>query len=129
MVRVPGSSGDAGFHRESHEDEKTTVKIDKGATKTLEPGSPVIKKEEGSEGRQSPGRNSAIEVKVEYEEKPKNSPPYVFVKEDNMGHINYYGPGSPSSTVKTEKHGTPKQGPQTTIQDPTVPKKTKNIAT
>ena len=58
MVRVPGSSGDAGFHRESHEDEKTTVKIDEGTTKTLEPGSPVIKKEEGSESRQSPGRSS-----------------------------------------------------------------------
>ena len=118
MVRVPGSSGNAGFHRESHEDEMTTVKIDEGTTKTLEPGSPVIKKEEGSEGRQSPGRSSAIEVKVEYEEKPKIPPPYVFVKEDNMGHNNYYGPGAPSLTAKAEKRWAPKQVSKTTQETP-----------
>ena len=72
MARVPGSSGDAECHREIHEEEKTTVKMDQGTTKTLEPGSPVIKKEKGSEDLQSPGRSSAIEVKAEeYEEKPK----------------------------------------------------------
>lgn len=88
MVRMPGSSGDAGFHRESQEDDKTTVKNERGTTKTLEPGSPVIKKEKGSEDRQTLGRSSAIEVKVEEEEKPKYLPPYVFSKEDNMGHNN-----------------------------------------
>ncbi|CAI5706521.1 unnamed protein product [Peronospora effusa] len=122
MVRVPGSSGDAGFHRESHEEEKTSVKIDQGTTKTLETGSPVIKKEEGSEDLQSPGRSSAIEVKVEYEEKPPNPPPYVFIEEDNMGHNQYYGPGVPSLTAKAKKQGTPKQVSQPTTQEPKVPK-------
>ena len=85
MVRVPGSSGDAGFHCESHEEEKTTVKMDQGTTKKLEPGSPVIKKEEGSEDRQSPGRSSAIEVMVEHEENPPHPPPFVFAGEDDTG--------------------------------------------
>ena len=61
MVRVPGSSGDAGFHRESHEDEKTTVKIDEGTIKTLEPGSPVMKKEEG--GRAGRARGGALPLR------------------------------------------------------------------
>ncbi|CAI5725209.1 unnamed protein product [Peronospora effusa] len=125
MVRVPGSSGDAGFYRESHEEEKKTVKIDQDrprTTKTLEIGSPVIKKEEGSEDLQSSGRSTAIEVKVEYEEKPQNTPPYVFVEEDNMGHNQYYGPGVPSLTAKAKKQGTPKQVSQPTTQEPKVPK-------
>ncbi|CAI5706020.1 unnamed protein product [Peronospora farinosa] len=122
MVRVPGSSEDAGFHRESHEEEKTSVKIDQGTTKTLETGSPVIKREEGSEDLQSPGRSSAIEVKVEYEEKPQSPLPYVFVEEDNMGHNKYYGPGVPSLTAKAKKQGTPKKVSQPTTQEPKVPK-------
>ncbi|CAI5701234.1 unnamed protein product [Peronospora effusa] len=122
MVRVSESSGDAGFLRESHEEKKITVKIDQGTTKTLETGSPVIKKEEGSEDLQSSGRSSAIEVKVEYEEKPPDPPPYVFVEEDNMGHNQYYGPGVPSLTAKAKKQGTPKQVSQPTTQEPKVPK-------
>ncbi|CAH0494039.1 unnamed protein product [Peronospora farinosa] len=85
MVRVPGSSGDAGFH--------------------------LIKKEEGSEDLQSPGRSSAIEVKVEYEEKPQNPPPFVFVGEDNMGHNKYYGPGAPSLTGKLKNKGPRNKSP------------------
>ena len=124
-MRVPGSLGDAGFYRESHEEKKTTVQMDQGTTKTLEPGSPVIKKEEGSDDRKTLGRSSVIEVKVEYEEKPKYPPPFVFSKEDNVSYNNYYGPGDPSLTVKTEKRGTPKQASQVTTQEQTVPKKTK----
>ncbi|CAI5722006.1 unnamed protein product [Peronospora effusa] len=95
----------------------------------MEPSLPVIKKEEGSEDLQSPGRSSAIEVKVECEEKPKNSSPFVFVEEENMGHDKYYGTGVPSLTAKAKKQWTPKQVSETTTREPTVPegKKKKHI--
>ena len=121
MVRVPGSSGDAGFHRESHEEEKTSVKIDQGTTKTLETGSPVIKKEEGSEDRQSPGRSSAIEVMVEYEEKPPHPPSFVFAGEYDTGYNYYYSPGSPSSAATAKEQWAPKQVSPNTPQETPVP--------
>ena len=42
--------------------------------------------------------------------KLKYSPPFVFAKEDNMGHNSYAGPEDLSLTVETEKHGGPKKG-------------------
>ncbi|CAI5716890.1 unnamed protein product [Peronospora effusa] len=43
---------------------------------------------------------------VEYEEKPQNPTPYVFVEKDNMGHNKYYGPGPkvPKNKQKKQKH-------------------------
>ena len=75
------------------EDDKTTVKIEPGTTKTLEPGSPVIKKETGSEDRQTLRRRSAIEVKVQEEEKLKYPPPYVFFKKTTWTIIIIMVPG------------------------------------
>ena len=86
----------------------------------------MIKKEKGSEDLQSPGRSSAIEVKAEeYEEKPKNPPPFVFIEEDSMGHNNHYGPGAPSLKAKAIKQWTPKQVSQVTTQEPMVSSKVK----
>ena len=73
MVRVPGSSVDAGFHRESHEDEeKTTVMMDEGTSKTLEPGSPVFKKYEGSDDRQTLGGALSLRSKWNMKMSKKN---------------------------------------------------------
>ena len=46
MVRVPRSSEDADFHRESQEDEEVQVKIDQKTEETLEDRLPVTKEEE-----------------------------------------------------------------------------------
>lgn len=113
MVPVPGSSGDAGFHRESHEDDGTTVKNKEGTDRPLEAGSPVVVKEERSDAQQNLGRNSTFEVKVEYEEKKPLPPHYVFVREDNMGYNSYYSPRDSSFTaIKTEKQESPKKSPR-----------------
>jgi hypothetical protein len=78
MVRVPGSSGDSGFHRESTEDVK--IKAEPGLKTSAEDGSPQTSlKEEGSTDRQSFGRNSDDVKKEEgsamdLEEKPYPPP-------------------------------------------------------
>ena len=119
MVRVLGSSGDAGFHRESHEDDKSKVKMDdQGTTKTLET---VIKKEEGSEDRKSPGRSSAIEVMVEYEEKLPHPPQFVFAGEDDTGYNCYYGQRVPSFAATAKEQWAPKQVSPNTPQETPVP--------
>jgi hypothetical protein len=80
MVRVPGSSGDSGFHRESTEDVK--IKAESGLKTSAEDGSPQTSlKEEGSTDRQSFGRSSDDVKKEEgsamdLEEKP-HPPPQV----------------------------------------------------
>ena len=43
MVRVPGSSEDAGFHRESQDEEDVKVKIEQKTDEPLEDRPPVTK--------------------------------------------------------------------------------------
>ncbi|KAG2788871.1 hypothetical protein PC129_g20665 [Phytophthora cactorum] len=56
MVRVPGSLGDSGFHRESQED--VQVKIEPGEESSSEVGSTTMQLNEArSADRRSAGRN------------------------------------------------------------------------
>jgi hypothetical protein len=65
MVRVPGSSGDSVFHRESTE-EDVKVKLEPGIEASAEDGSPLtLLDEEGSADRPSAGRSS-VDVKEEW---------------------------------------------------------------
>ena len=96
MVRVPGSSGDSGFHRESTEDVK--IKEEPGKEALAERGSPpTLKNKEGSTDQGS-ARRSFIDDKgddlaIKLEMKPKNPPQaihgapaaYDFVREPPPG--------------------------------------------
>ncbi|OWY92013.1 hypothetical protein PHMEG_00039148, partial [Phytophthora megakarya] len=79
MVRVPGSSGDSGFHRESQEDGQ--VKIEQGIEMSSDPGSTTTSLNARSANRQSARRNSVdgneddLDPDPDLEEKPH--PPRV----------------------------------------------------
>ncbi|KAG4225797.1 hypothetical protein PC116_g25781 [Phytophthora cactorum] len=77
MVRVPGTFGGSGFHRESHED--VQVKIDPGEEASSEVGSTMTQlKEVRSADRRSAGRNSVdgreADPNPDLEEKPLYPP-------------------------------------------------------
>ncbi|KAG3076424.1 hypothetical protein PI125_g21508 [Phytophthora idaei] len=75
MVRVPGSLGDSGFHRESQED--VQVKIEPGEEASSEVGSTTTQlNETRSADRRSAGRNSVDVRKADPdpEEKPLYPP-------------------------------------------------------
>ncbi|KAE8954242.1 hypothetical protein PR001_g32575 [Phytophthora rubi] len=80
MVRVPGSSGDSGFHRESTDQEETKVKAEpeiEASTEGESPSTPL--NEAGFADRQSTGRSSDDVKKEEdsamdLEEKPRLPP-------------------------------------------------------
>ncbi|KAG2892261.1 hypothetical protein PC116_g13488 [Phytophthora cactorum] len=77
MVRVPGSLGDSGFHRESQED--VQVKIEPGEEASSEVGSTTTQlNETRSADRRSAGRNSGDVRKADpdpdLEEKPLYPP-------------------------------------------------------
>ncbi|KAE8959269.1 hypothetical protein PF011_g30489 [Phytophthora fragariae] len=77
MVRVPGSSGDSGFHRESQEEVK--VKIEQGDQASSDLGSTTTPLNEASPAdRQSSGRNSIDEKEADpdpdLEDKPQPPP-------------------------------------------------------
>ncbi|ETI35351.1 hypothetical protein F443_18298 [Phytophthora nicotianae P1569] len=106
MVRVPGSSGDSGYHRESHEDEEVPIKLESGMEASSEAGSPTtLLNEEGSAELQSAGRSSADrnEEEVLLEEKPQ-LPPYAS-SGGTADHDVNRDPPSEEPKVKTE--GTP----------------------
>ncbi|CAI5705769.1 unnamed protein product [Peronospora farinosa] len=87
MVRVPGSSEDAVFHRESPEDKDVQVKNEYKIEDPLEDRSPVTKEERTKDRKtdQTLGEGPVNKVEVEHlQEKPKY-PPYVLV-EDTLGH-------------------------------------------
>ena len=67
MVRVPGSSEDAGFHRESQDEEDVKVKIKQKTDEPLEDRPPVTQEEKnkGSKDRPDLGRGPANMVKAE----------------------------------------------------------------
>ncbi|CAI5716688.1 unnamed protein product [Peronospora effusa] len=108
MVRVPGSSKDAGFHREFLEDKDVHVKKENKTEEPLEDRSPVTQEEtnKGSKDRPDLGRGPVNMVEVELiEDKPKY-PPYVLV-EDTLGHDAYHDPEDHQPTVKTERLRSP----------------------
>ena len=110
MVRVPGSSEDAGFHRESQDEEDVLVKVEQKTEEALEDRPPVKHehKNKGSKGRPDLGRGPVNMAKVEIiEDKPKY-PPYVLV-EDALGHGTYHAPEDHQLTVKTEQLWSQKQ--------------------
>ncbi|CAI5709105.1 unnamed protein product [Peronospora effusa] len=134
MVRVPGSSEDGGFHRESQEDKDVYVKKEHIPEDLLRHRSPVTQEEKnkGSKDRPGLGRGPVNMFEVEFiEEKPKY-PPYVFV-EDTLGHDAYHDPDDHQSTVKTERLRSPnKQQTKIAQSKPTkfpikAPRKTKSI--
>ncbi|KAE9274615.1 hypothetical protein PF008_g29549 [Phytophthora fragariae] len=103
MVRVPGSSGDSGFHRESQEDVK--IKVEPGIGAPTEGESPSSHlKSEGYTDRQSAGRSSD-EVQEEgsamdLEEKPH--PPPVGPSGAPADHDSHRDPPDEDPSVKTE---------------------------
>ncbi|ETP05184.1 hypothetical protein F441_18166, partial [Phytophthora nicotianae CJ01A1] len=106
MVRVPGSSGDSGYHRESHEDEEVPIKLESGMEASSEAGSlTTLLNEEGPAELQSAGRSSADrnEEEVLLEEKPQ-LPPYAS-SGGTADHDVNRDPPSEEPKVKTE--GTP----------------------
>ncbi|ETP28108.1 hypothetical protein F442_22608, partial [Phytophthora nicotianae P10297] len=106
MVRVPGSSGDSGYHRESHEDKEVPIKLESGMEASSEAGSPTtLLNEEGSAELKSAGRSSADrnEEEVLLEEKPQ-LPPYAS-SGGTADHDVNRDPPSEGPKVKTE--GTP----------------------
>ncbi|KAE9277777.1 hypothetical protein PF008_g28774 [Phytophthora fragariae] len=76
MVRVPGSLGDAGFHRESQDDEQ--MSNGSGDETPAEVGSPTASLNAGSTDRLNPGRSSADRIEddltTDLEEKPRFPP-------------------------------------------------------
>ncbi|POM74900.1 Hypothetical protein PHPALM_8065, partial [Phytophthora palmivora] len=77
MVRVPGSLGDSGFHRESHEEAHADLRSGKPAS--LEIGSPTTPlNQDRSADRQSFGRSSTDGIEegpaTDLEEKPLPPP-------------------------------------------------------
>jgi hypothetical protein len=78
MVRVPGSIGDAGFHRESQDDAQ--VSHGSGDEAPTVAGSPTASLNARSTDRPSPGRSSADGIEdglaTDQEDKPR-SPPQV----------------------------------------------------
>ncbi|CAH0516078.1 unnamed protein product [Peronospora belbahrii] len=104
MVRVPGSSEDAGYHRTSQEDEDVQAKIEgKKTEESLEDRLPVNTQENKKVSKDRPdlGRGLVNMVKVELiKEKPKH-PPYFLVK-DALGHNIYHALKNNQSKVKTD---------------------------
>ena len=93
MVRVPGSSEDAGFHRESQDEEDVLVKVEQKTEEALKDRPPVKHEHitKGSKDRPDLGRGPVNMAKVEIiEDKPKY-PPYVLV-EDALRHGTYHAP-------------------------------------
>ncbi|KAE9268451.1 hypothetical protein PF008_g31118 [Phytophthora fragariae] len=76
MVRVPGSLGDAGFHRESQDDAQ--MSNGSGDETPTETGSPKASLNKRSTDRPSPGRSSADgteeDLATDLEEKPRFPP-------------------------------------------------------
>ncbi|KAE8975280.1 hypothetical protein PF011_g24548 [Phytophthora fragariae] len=76
MVRVPGSLGDAGYHRESQDDAQ--MSNGSGDETPTETGSPTASLNKRSTDRPSPGRSSADETEedlaTDLEEKPSFPP-------------------------------------------------------
>jgi hypothetical protein len=78
MVRVPGSLGDAGFHRESQDDAQ--VSHGPGDEAPTVAGSPTASLNARSTDRPSPGRSSADGIEdglATYQEDKPRSPPRV----------------------------------------------------
>lgn len=114
MVRVPGSSGDSGFHRESTEDVK--IKEEPGKEASAERGSPpTLKNKEGSTDQESARRSfiddkgDDLALKLEMKpEKPPQAPhgapaAYDFIREPPDGDRPSQIGKSPSSDVPTSQ--------------------------
>ncbi|KAE8967210.1 hypothetical protein PR001_g28173 [Phytophthora rubi] len=103
MVRVPGPSGDSGFHRESQEDVK--IKVEPGIGAPTEGESPSAHlKSEGYTDRQGAGRSSdEVQEEVsamDLEEKPH--PPPVGPSGAPADHDSHRDPPDEDPSVKTE---------------------------
>uniref|UniRef100_A0AAV1TW90 Uncharacterized protein n=1 Tax=Peronospora matthiolae TaxID=2874970 RepID=A0AAV1TW90_9STRA len=106
MVRVPGSSGDSAFHRESR-DEDVKIKTEPGIGVSAEFGSPQTREEKGSQDHHSFGRgyddNKVKEEdhQADLEEKPQPPPevPSGTTADRAAKHDLPYG----NPSVKTER--------------------------
>uniref|UniRef100_A0AAV1UY15 Uncharacterized protein n=1 Tax=Peronospora matthiolae TaxID=2874970 RepID=A0AAV1UY15_9STRA len=79
MLRVPGSSGDSRFHRESR-DEDVKIKTEPGIGASAEYGSPQTREEKGCQDHPSFGRGfddkkvKEEDHQADLEEKPQTPP-------------------------------------------------------
>ncbi|OWZ23790.1 hypothetical protein PHMEG_0001287 [Phytophthora megakarya] len=106
MVRVPGSSGDSGFHRESQED--VQVKIEQGIKMSSDPGLPTTSLNARSADRQSTRRNAVdgneddLDPDPDLEEKPH--PPQVSDMETPADPDSRQDPLTKQTKVKAEPY-------------------------
>ncbi|GMF29864.1 unnamed protein product [Phytophthora lilii] len=112
MVRVPGSSGDTGFHRESLEGVDVPLKLEPKTEVALELGSPTsLLNEAGSTDRQSPGRSSVGETEEDLLEEKPQPPPHAS-SAGIAGHDPNSDPQDEGVKVKTEGTSSTTTAPQ-----------------